>query len=97
MTIVASRKGFYPAGKRLLLSHSLVSLLQQISRVFDSVSLTDFHVQQLQLFYLMDLRSLSLAVLSLLFFLLSFYCLCNLHICFVFFLIFQFFNLLGSY
>lgn len=63
MTIVASRKGFYPAGKRLLLSHSLVSLLQQISRVFDSVSLTDFHGQQLQLFYLVDLRSL--AVLSL--------------------------------
>ena len=38
MTIVASRKGFYPAGKRLLLCHSLVSLLQQISRVFDAVS-----------------------------------------------------------
>ncbi|KAJ6958164.1 protein TSS-like [Populus alba x Populus x berolinensis] len=36
MTIVASRKGFYPAGKRLLLCHSLVSLLQQISRVFDA-------------------------------------------------------------
>ncbi|KAJ6673434.1 hypothetical protein OIU85_012439 [Salix viminalis] len=36
MTIVASRKGFYPAGKRLLLCHSLVCLLQQISRVFDS-------------------------------------------------------------
>ncbi|KAL9151085.1 hypothetical protein ABFS82_11G030600 [Erythranthe guttata] len=35
-TIVASRKGFYPAGKRNLLSHSLVCLLQQISRVFDS-------------------------------------------------------------
>ncbi|KAI9378489.1 hypothetical protein POPTR_018G102500v4 [Populus trichocarpa] len=36
MKIVASRKGFYPAGKRLLLCHSLVSLLQQISRVFDA-------------------------------------------------------------
>ncbi|XP_028776798.1 protein TSS [Neltuma alba] len=35
-TIVASRKGFYPAGKRLLVSHTLVGLLQQISRVFDS-------------------------------------------------------------
>ncbi|XP_058113993.1 protein REDUCED CHLOROPLAST COVERAGE 2-like [Magnolia sinica] len=36
VTIVASRKGFYPAGKQLLLSHSLVGLLQQISRAFDS-------------------------------------------------------------
>ncbi|KAK8597975.1 hypothetical protein V6N13_095368 [Hibiscus sabdariffa] len=36
MTIVASRKGFYPAGKRPLLCHSLVTLLQQISRVFDA-------------------------------------------------------------
>ncbi|EEF33979.1 protein REDUCED CHLOROPLAST COVERAGE 2 [Ricinus communis] len=36
MTIVASKKGFYPAGKRTLLYHSLVSLLQQISRVFDA-------------------------------------------------------------
>ncbi|KAJ0090738.1 hypothetical protein Patl1_14488 [Pistacia atlantica] len=36
MTIVACRKGFYPAGKHLLLFHSLVSLLQQISRVFDA-------------------------------------------------------------
>ncbi|KAI3715095.1 hypothetical protein L6452_22062 [Arctium lappa] len=35
MTIVASRKGFYPAGKPILLSHSLVGLLQQISRIFD--------------------------------------------------------------
>ncbi|KAL0316553.1 UNVERIFIED_CONTAM: protein TSS [Sesamum radiatum] len=35
-TIVASQKGFYPAGKRILLSHSLVCLLQQISRAFDS-------------------------------------------------------------
>ncbi|GJV96448.1 protein TSS [Tanacetum coccineum] len=35
MTIVASRKGFYPAGKRVLLSHSLVGLLQEISRIFD--------------------------------------------------------------
>ncbi|MFS7932223.1 putative clustered mitochondria protein [Helianthus anomalus] len=36
MTIAASRKGFYPAGKRNLCSHSLVGLLQQISRTFDS-------------------------------------------------------------
>ncbi|GLT49592.1 hypothetical protein SLA2020_231400 [Shorea laevis] len=36
MTIVASRKGFYPAGKRPLLCHSLVGLLQQISRIFDA-------------------------------------------------------------
>ncbi|XP_076926916.1 protein REDUCED CHLOROPLAST COVERAGE 2-like [Bidens hawaiensis] len=36
MTIVASRKGFYPAGKRILLTHCLVGLLQQISRIFDS-------------------------------------------------------------
>ncbi|KGN65188.1 protein TSS [Cucumis sativus] len=35
-TIVASRKGFYPAGKHLLLNHSLVGLLQQISRAFDA-------------------------------------------------------------
>ncbi|KAK9932119.1 hypothetical protein M0R45_019368 [Rubus argutus] len=35
-TIVASRKGFYPAGKRLLMTHSLVALLQQISRPFDA-------------------------------------------------------------
>ncbi|KAF7838111.1 protein TSS [Senna tora] len=35
-TIVASRKGFYPAGKRPLVSHTLVGLLQQISRVFDA-------------------------------------------------------------
>ncbi|KAK7327766.1 hypothetical protein VNO77_21857 [Canavalia gladiata] len=35
-TIVASRIGFYPAGKRLLVSHTLVGLLQQISRVFDA-------------------------------------------------------------
>lgn len=35
-TIVASRKGFYPAGKRALSSHSLVGLLQQLSRVFDA-------------------------------------------------------------
>ncbi|CAA7408118.1 unnamed protein product [Spirodela intermedia] len=33
-TIVASREGFYPAGKRALLSRSLVGLLQQISRTF---------------------------------------------------------------
>ncbi|KAE8657945.1 Tetratricopeptide repeat (TPR)-like superfamily protein isoform 3 [Hibiscus syriacus] len=36
MTIVASRKGFYPAGKQPLRCHSLVTLLQQISRVFDA-------------------------------------------------------------
>ncbi|KAL5772988.1 hypothetical protein ACOSQ2_012912 [Xanthoceras sorbifolium] len=36
MTIVASKQGFYPAGKRVLLCHSLVSLLQQISRAFDA-------------------------------------------------------------
>ncbi|CAK9172049.1 unnamed protein product, partial [Ilex paraguariensis] len=35
-TVVASLKGFYPAGKRILLSHSLVGLLQQISRIFDA-------------------------------------------------------------
>ncbi|GJZ04525.1 hypothetical protein Tco_0537800 [Tanacetum coccineum] len=35
MTIFASRKGFYPAGKHLLLSHSLVGLLQEISRIFN--------------------------------------------------------------
>ncbi|KAJ3699054.1 hypothetical protein LUZ61_002759 [Rhynchospora tenuis] len=35
VTIVASRRGFYPAGKRALLNHSLVGLLQQISRAFD--------------------------------------------------------------
>lgn len=35
-TIVASRKGFYPAGKHLLLSHNLITLLQQISRAFDA-------------------------------------------------------------
>lgn len=37
-TIVASSNGFYPAGKRNLSSHSLVGLLQQLSRVFDAVS-----------------------------------------------------------
>ncbi|KAF8400473.1 hypothetical protein HHK36_013771 [Tetracentron sinense] len=36
VTIVASRKGFYPSGKKLLLGHSLVILLQQISRVFNA-------------------------------------------------------------
>ncbi|KAK9274864.1 hypothetical protein L1049_022118 [Liquidambar formosana] len=35
-TIVASQKGFYPAGRHPLLSHSLVGLLQQISRAFDA-------------------------------------------------------------
>ncbi|GMH13786.1 hypothetical protein Nepgr_015627 [Nepenthes gracilis] len=36
VTIVASWEGFYPSGKRLLVCHSLVGLLQQISRVFDA-------------------------------------------------------------
>ncbi|KAK3221656.1 hypothetical protein Dsin_008681 [Dipteronia sinensis] len=36
MTVVASKQGFYPAGKRVLLCHSLVSLLQQISRAFEA-------------------------------------------------------------
>ncbi|CAH8275091.1 unnamed protein product [Arabidopsis lyrata] len=35
-TVVASRAGFYPAGKQQLLCHSLVELLQQISRPFDA-------------------------------------------------------------
>ncbi|EOA18408.1 hypothetical protein CARUB_v10006951mg [Capsella rubella] len=35
-TVVASRTGFYPAGKQQLLCHSLVELLQQISRPFDA-------------------------------------------------------------
>ncbi|AQK56284.1 Protein TSS, partial [Zea mays] len=35
MTIVASQEGFYPAGKRALISRSLVGLLQQTSRAFD--------------------------------------------------------------
>ncbi|GJM87215.1 hypothetical protein PR202_ga03149 [Eleusine coracana subsp. coracana] len=35
VTIVASRAGFYPAGKRTLISRSLVGLLQQTSRAFD--------------------------------------------------------------
>lgn len=39
MTVVASKKGFYPAGKRILMSHTLVGLLQQNSRIFDAVSL----------------------------------------------------------
>ncbi|KAH1066220.1 hypothetical protein J1N35_031207 [Gossypium stocksii] len=36
MTIVTSWKGFYPAEKRPFLYHSLVTILQQISRVFDA-------------------------------------------------------------
>ncbi|XP_010536965.1 PREDICTED: protein TSS [Tarenaya hassleriana] len=36
IAVVASRKGFYPAGKQQFLSHSLVDLLQQISRPFDA-------------------------------------------------------------
>jgi hypothetical protein len=39
VTIVASQEGFYPAGKRALISRSLVGLLQQTSRAFDGVSL----------------------------------------------------------
>uniref|UniRef100_J3LBG1 Clu domain-containing protein n=1 Tax=Oryza brachyantha TaxID=4533 RepID=J3LBG1_ORYBR len=35
VTIVASIAGFYPAGKRSLICHSLVGLLQQTSRAFD--------------------------------------------------------------
>ncbi|XP_073277926.1 protein REDUCED CHLOROPLAST COVERAGE 2-like [Primulina huaijiensis] len=35
-TFVASQKGFYPSGKRNLLSLSLICLLQQMSRTFDS-------------------------------------------------------------
>ncbi|KAF8689878.1 hypothetical protein HU200_041510 [Digitaria exilis] len=35
VTIVASQAGFYPAGKRALISRSLVGLLQQTSRAFD--------------------------------------------------------------
>ncbi|CAI9098597.1 OLC1v1035273C1 [Oldenlandia corymbosa var. corymbosa] len=35
-TVVVSQKGFYPAGRRILLSHSLVGLLQQLSRAFDA-------------------------------------------------------------
>lgn len=44
MTVVASQDGFYPAGKRALLSHSLLGLLQQISRAFDSVRFNTFLV-----------------------------------------------------
>ncbi|KAG6517701.1 hypothetical protein ZIOFF_021098 [Zingiber officinale] len=36
VTVIATKDGFYPNGKRSLLSHSLVGLLQQISRAFDS-------------------------------------------------------------
>lgn len=39
VTIVASQAGFYPSGKRALLSRSLVGLLQQTSRAFDGVSI----------------------------------------------------------
>ncbi|XP_073526532.1 uncharacterized protein [Phyllobates terribilis] len=35
-TVVASQEGFYPAGKRPLISGTLVGLLQQLSRVFDT-------------------------------------------------------------
>ncbi|CAM0943501.1 unnamed protein product [Alopecurus aequalis] len=35
VTIVASRAGFYPSGKRALISHSLVGLLQQTNRGFE--------------------------------------------------------------
>lgn len=44
VTIVASQKGFYPVGKRILLSHTLVGLLQQISRIFDTVSKIAFTI-----------------------------------------------------
>ncbi|CAN8273607.1 unnamed protein product [Cochlearia groenlandica] len=36
ITVVASRTGFFPAGKQQLLCHSLVELLQRISRPFDA-------------------------------------------------------------
>ncbi|EPS64934.1 hypothetical protein M569_09837, partial [Genlisea aurea] len=36
LTVIASRKGFYPTGRPILLNHSLVGLLQQMSRNFDS-------------------------------------------------------------
>ncbi|XP_013604060.1 PREDICTED: protein TSS-like [Brassica oleracea var. oleracea] len=36
ITVVASRTGFFPAGKQQLLCQSLVELLQQISRPFDA-------------------------------------------------------------
>ncbi|KAJ4880458.1 Tetratricopeptide repeat (TPR)-like superfamily protein [Raphanus sativus] len=36
ITVVASRGGFFPAGKQQLLCNSLVELLQQISRPFDA-------------------------------------------------------------
>ncbi|XP_042399985.1 protein TSS-like isoform X1 [Zingiber officinale] len=36
VTIISTKDGFYPSGRRSLISHSLVYLLQQISRAFDS-------------------------------------------------------------
>ncbi|KAM3244563.1 hypothetical protein ACQJBY_056090 [Aegilops geniculata] len=36
VTIVASRAGFYPSGKRALINHSLVGLLQQTNRGFEA-------------------------------------------------------------
>ncbi|KFK29334.1 hypothetical protein AALP_AA7G120400 [Arabis alpina] len=36
ITVVASTRGFFPAGKHQLLCHTLVELLQQISRPFDA-------------------------------------------------------------
>lgn len=38
VTVVASVKGFYPVGKPHMLTHSLVDLLQQLSRGFANVS-----------------------------------------------------------
>lgn len=49
-TIVASRNGFYPAGKPTLCTHSLVGLLQQISRIFDAVSYYFRNILWLQFF-----------------------------------------------
>lgn len=37
--MTASAKGFYTAGKQFLQSHSLVDLLQQLSRAFANVSI----------------------------------------------------------
>lgn len=38
VTVVASVKGFYPVGKPHMLTHSLVDILQQLSRGFANVS-----------------------------------------------------------
>lgn len=52
--VTASAKGFYTAGKQFVQSHSLVDLLQQLSRAFANVSLLnsalfDFHVRIVKL------------------------------------------------